>query len=183
LLQLAATGDSNAFEQIVTRHEASVYRFMRTLTSDVPRAEDALQETFLAAWRAAGTFRRGSSVRTWLFAIARHAVDRQFRRRVGEPSPEDQVPIETLGVEAGWGSAENAETALLRQEQTAIVTRALDALGSDDRRVLLLRDVEGLDGVETAEVLGVSVAAIKSRLHRARLRFTAKLREEAAGGR
>jgi RNA polymerase sigma-70 factor (ECF subfamily) len=183
LLRLAAAGDPNAFEQLVTKHEASVYRFVRTLTADVPRAEDALQETFLAAWRAAATFRHGSSVRTWLFAIARHAVERQFRRRVGEPAPEDQVSIEALGIEAGWGSPGNPEDVVLRQEQADIVARALDALGPDDRRVLVLRDLEGLDGDEAAQVLGVSLAAVKSRLHRARLRFAARLREEAAGGR
>ena len=183
VLRRAAAGDHEAFEAIVTRHEAAVYRFARTLTSDLSRAEDALQETFLSAWRAAGTFRGDSSVRSWLLAIARHAVERQFRRRVGEPAPADQVSLDVLGVAAGWGEDWNPEAAMVKKEQSAVVARALDALSPDDRHVLMLRDVEGLDGDEAAAVLGVSVAALKSRLHRARLRFAAKLREEASGGR
>ena len=177
LLRRAAAGDHQAFERIVINHEASVYRFVRTLTPDPSRAEDALQDTFLAAWKSAGTFRSDSSVRTWLLAIARHAVDRQFRRRAGEPSPADEVSIGTLGAAAGWGRAWNPEEALLRDEESAIVRRALDALSADDRRVLVLRDLEGLDGEEAAAVLGITVGALKSRLHRARLRFTARLHE------
>ena len=183
VLRRAAAGDHEAFEAIVTRHEAAVYRFARTLTSDLSRAEDALQETFLSAWRAAGTFRGDSSVRSWLLAIARHAVERQFRRRVGEPAPADQVSLDVLGVAAGWGEDWNPEASMVKKEQSAVVARALDALSPDDRHVLMLRDVEGLDGDEAAAVLGVSVAALKSRLHRARLRFAAKFREEASGGR
>jgi RNA polymerase sigma-70 factor (ECF subfamily) len=183
LIRRTASGDREAFERVVARHEASVYRFVRTLTPDQSRAEDALQETFLAAWRGAAEFRAESSVRTWLFAIARHAVDRQFRRRAGEPPAAEYVPIDALGVMAGWGEAANPEAALARREESAVVRRALDALGDDDRRVLVLRDLEGLDGPEAAAVLGIGIGALKTRLHRARLRFAARFREEAGRGR
>jgi RNA polymerase sigma-70 factor (ECF subfamily) len=182
ILRRAADGDREAFERIVSRYEASVYRFVCTLTPDRSRAEDALQETFLAAWRGARSFRHESAVATWLFAIARHAVDRQFRRRAGEPSADNQVPLETLGIAAGWGR-DNPEESLLRAEQRAIVTRALDGLSDTDRQVLVLRDLEGLDGEEAARVLGLTLTALKSRLHRAQLRFAAALGEERARGR
>jgi RNA polymerase sigma-70 factor (ECF subfamily) len=121
-------------------------------------------------------------VTTWLFAIARHAVERQYRRRVGEPSLEEQVSLEALGIAAGWGR-DNPEQILLREEERAMVTRALDALDDTDRQVLVVRDLEGLDGEEAAGVLGLTLPALKSRLHRARLRFAAELREERARGR
>jgi RNA polymerase sigma-70 factor, ECF subfamily len=183
LIRRAGSGDRDAFDRIVASHEASVYRFVRTLTPDPSRIEDVFQETFLAAWQSAATFRGDSSVRTWLFAIARHAVERQFRRRVGEPPAADHVPIDELGVSAGWGQTASPEDALLQQEESAIVRRALDRLSAEDRRVLVLRDLEGLGGEAAAAVLGIGLAALKSRLHRARLRFAAQLKEEAACGR
>ncbi len=113
LLGRAAGDDRAAFAFVVTRHQASLYRFVRTLTPDLSRAEDALQDAFLAAWKAAGTLRGdGAAVRTWLFTIARHAVERQFRRRVAEPSPTDHASLDTLGLDAGWGREWNPEEAV-----------------------------------------------------------------------
>jgi len=181
LLQDAARGDAAAFEALVARHEGSVHRFARTLTPDEGAAEDALQETFLAAWRGASGFRGEASVRTWLFTIARHAVAKQERRHVGEPALEDATELDELGVQAGWGS-EDPETATVRREQHDAVARALDMLAPEDRRVLVLRDLEQLSGDETAAVLGLTLPAMKSRLHRARLRFAARFRQETTDG-
>jgi RNA polymerase sigma-70 factor (ECF subfamily) len=181
LLRQAARGDVAAFEPFVARYDASVHRFIRTLTGDPAAAEDALQETFLAAWRGAGAFRGDASVRSWLFTIARHAVYRQFRQRAGAPHPEEMTSLDDLGVRAGWGSADPEALAIARQRHDA-VQRALDRLAPDDRRVLLLRDVEQLSGEDAASVLGLTLPALKSRLHRARLRFTASLREEVLDG-
>lgn len=183
LIRRAAGGDREAFERMVARHQASVYRFIRTLTPDLSRAEDALQETFLSVWMSAQGFRGDSSARTWLFTIARHAIERQFRRHAGEPAAADRVALDALGIAAGWGRTRDPEQALLKQEESAIVRRAIEGLNADDRRVLVLRDLEGLDGEEAAAVLGIGVAALKSRLHRARLRFAARLTEEVAVGR
>lgn len=181
LVKAAASGDAASFERLVGRHEASVYRFIRTLTHDAS-AEDALQETFLAAWRGASGFRADSSVRSWLFTIARHAVHRQFRRHVGEPDVDDQTPLDALGVQAGWGATDNPEQAAARAEEGDAVRRALDALEPEDRRVLVLRDLEQLSGEEAAGVLGLTLPALKSRLHRARLRFAAQFRQETVDG-
>jgi RNA polymerase sigma-70 factor, ECF subfamily len=177
------SGDRDAFERLVARHEASVFRFLRTLTPDVARAEDALQEAFLAVWKSAASFRGDSAVRTWLFTVARHASERQFRRRAGEPAPADQLPIEDLGVAAGWGRQSNPEETLLHEEQSAAVRRALESLAPDDRRVLVLRDLEGLSAEESAAAMSIGVAAAKSRLHRARLRLAAQLRGEGVSAR
>jgi RNA polymerase sigma-70 factor (ECF subfamily) len=181
LLQRAAAGDGDAFDAFVARHEAAVLRFVRTLTRDASAAEEALQETFVAAWRSAGTFRGDASPRSWLFTIARHAVHRQFRRPAGAPSPADATPLDELGLAAGW-SASDPEAQVIARERREIVARALEALDGEDRRVLVLRDLEGLSGEEAAAALGLTVAALKSRLHRARLRLAAQLRQEVSGG-
>jgi RNA polymerase sigma-70 factor, ECF subfamily len=182
LLRRTGSGDREAFGRFVDRHEAAVFRFIRTLGPDLSAAEDALQESFLAAWRSAATFRGESSVRTWLFTIARHATHRQYRRRAGEPDPREFATLDDLGVAAGWGTAADPEVAAIRGEQRQAIAQALDALDPEDRRVLVLRDLEQLSGDEAAEVLGLTLPALKSRLHRARLRFAAHLRKETAHG-
>ena len=85
LLARAASGDGEAFGAFVVRHRETVWRFARSLTRDTGAAEDALQETFLAAWRNGAGFRGDASALGWLLSIARRAVYRQLRVRVDEP--------------------------------------------------------------------------------------------------
>ena len=170
LIRSSATGDRAAFDELVVRHQAAVFRFTRTVASDSTAAEDALQETFLAAWRGAKGFRGESSVRGWLLAIARHAVNRQVRRRVGEPR--DFASLDELAEHAGWGDPEQVAVQNQTRER---LQDALESLSSEDREVLLLRELEGLTGEETASLLQISMEAMKSRLHRARLRLAARL--------
>lgn len=170
LLQRAAGGDAGAFEAFVLAHRQPVWRFVRSLTLDTATAEDALQETFLAAWRGAATFQGEGSALGWLLTIARRALYRQFRTRAGEP--ERLESLAELGEAAGWG-AEDAQESFLTQDE---VRRALEKLSFEDQEVLLLRDAEGLGNEACAELLGLGLPALKSRLHRARLRFVAHLR-------
>ncbi len=168
----------NDFDDLVQRHQAAVFRFVRSIAADQAAAEDALQETFLAAWRSASTFRGDSSLRAWLFAIARNAVMRQHRRRVDEPAAMES--LSRLGEEAGWGSDDDPERTAMKHEQREIFEHAMARLADADREVLLLRDLEGLSGEETAAILEIPVAAMKTRLHRARLRLAANVRNEYA---
>ncbi len=177
-LERVAGGDPSAFEPFVRRHEAAVLRYLRTRTSDPDVVEDALQETFIAAWRAAGTFRGDASARAWLLTIARNAVRRQFRRAAGQPERHD--PLEAVGlsevaVGAGWGRGpEDQWTDRIAAGE--MVSRGFEQLSGDDREILLLRDLEGFGNEEVAEMLELSVAAVKSRVHRARLRFMESVR-------
>lgn len=173
ILRRTASGDHTTFEVLVARHEAAVLRLVRTIGRDDENAEDALQETFVAAWRAAADFRGTGSARAWLLGIARNVVSRHYRRRVGEPS--EHVPIEDLGVEAGWGN-EAPDSLSKRLEHRDLVERGFRGLSPEDREILILRDLEDLSADQVAGLLGVSLAATKSRLHRARLRFMANLR-------
>lgn len=177
LLKRTAAGEREAFDELVVRHQAAVFRFARAATDGPAAAEDVLQETFLAAWRAAGTFQGRSAVRTWLLTIARNQAW-HHRERAGR-IPVDDVPLPELGEAAGWGD-ESPEAGALRSQRRGRLARALEALEPDDREILVLRELEELTGEETAAALGIGLAAMKSRLHRARLRLAAELRR---GGR
>lgn len=180
LLAAAEGGDGAAFGQLVQAYQAPIYRFLRGLVRGEAEAEDALQETFLSVWRAVQGEVAGkagdASVRSWLFAIARHAAYRRARRRAGQP--ERTEPLEKLGAEAGWGAQDSPEALAAALESRERLRQALHELDEEEREVLWLRDVEGLSGEETAHILELSVAAMKSRLHRARLKLTARVRQE-----
>jgi RNA polymerase sigma-70 factor, ECF subfamily len=175
LLRRTAAGDRAAFGTFVRRHEAAVFRYTRAITDDADRAADAQQETFIDAWRGAATFRGTGSARPWLLRIARHRVYRQYRRRTGEPAR--HVPLEDLARTAGWGDPQ-AQRIEERIDARARVAAGLHALSDEDREILILRDLEECSGEEAAEMLGISLAAQKSRLHRARLRLMGALEEE-----
>lgn len=164
------------FASIVEAHQAAVFHFALRMTKDETRAEDALQDTFVAAMKAWPDYRGEASVKTWLFTIARNVVLRQSRRRAGEPVSLE--PLDALGLEAGWGDEADPEALFARAEDRAALTRALESLSEEDREVILLRDVEGFSGEEAAALVGVQVRALKSRLHRARLRLAAVLKAE-----
>lgn len=175
LLARSAAGDRAAFDRFVTENQAAVYRYLAALLGQAADAEDALQETFLAAWRNASSFRGQGAPRAWLFTIARHAASRLRRRRVDEP--EELVSFEQLGLDAGWG-AELEPLPEPDEQRRDLVRGALDRLTPVEREVIVLRDLEGFSGEETAELLGLSLAAMKTRLHRARLRFVAHVRRD-----
>jgi RNA polymerase sigma-70 factor (ECF subfamily) len=180
-VRAAATGDRHAFGILGTRHQASVYRLARLLVREPADAEDVLQQTFLAAWRAIAQFRGDASVRTWLLTIARNnALTARARagREPVEPWPDiDPEAIADLGVRAGWGT-ESPEDLAIAVQRTARLGAALARLSTAEREILTMRDLEGLSGEETATLLGLTLAAMKSRLHRARLTLLAAVREE-----
>jgi RNA polymerase sigma-70 factor, ECF subfamily len=176
LLTRSGAGDRRAFEGLVERHENALFRYALRLCGGEREAEDALQDGLLAAWRGAATFRGEAAARTWLFQVVIHACRRGRRRKVGEPERHDEV---TLAVDLAAAGPAPDERAAAR-EVTAALEAALAAMADDAREVLVLRDVEGLSGEETAAALGVGLAAMKSRLHRARLEL--KERVEALLG-
>jgi RNA polymerase sigma-70 factor (ECF subfamily) len=176
LLTRSGAGDRRSFEHLVDRHDDALFRYALRLCGGEREAEDALQDGLLAAWRGAATFRGEAAARTWLFQVVIHACRRGRRRKVGEPERHDDV---TLAVDlAAEGSPPDERVAA--REVTSALEAALAAMPDDAREVLVLRDVEGLSGEETAAALGVGLAAMKSRLHRARLEL--KERVEALLG-
>jgi RNA polymerase sigma-70 factor (ECF subfamily) len=171
LVRRSASGDRAAFAALVERHGDALYRFVRRVAAPGADPEDALQDGLLAAWRGAGTFRGDASVRSWLFQVVLHASRRRARRRAGEPARHDALEdaAEVAAVDP------RADERLAARETGAALERALASLSPPAAEVLVLRDVEGLSGEETAAVLGVTVAAMKTRLHRARLELKARV--------
>ena len=176
LLEAARAGDAEALETLLERHEPRVYRFARRLCRHHEDAEDVLQESLLAAARGLPGFRGASSLSTWLFTIARSYCIK--KRRTSRFAPTE------VSLDAGEGEAARErpdpgpgpeETLHARRLETAL-ERAISGLDRKYREVFLLRDVEGLTAPEVATVTGLSIAAIKSRLHRAR----ARVREDLA---
>jgi RNA polymerase sigma-70 factor (ECF subfamily) len=179
LIARSAAGDRRAFERLVERHAAAVLRLATVLTHDPASAEDALQQTFLSAYRNVASFRAEASVRTWLLTIARHEAFRLRAKHRREDLMEE--PLMTLGLEAGWGS-DNPEALAIAAQRRDALKRALQGLPEADREVLILRDLEGLRAAEAAQVLGIGERALKSRLHRARLKLAVALRASAGLG-
>jgi RNA polymerase sigma-70 factor (ECF subfamily) len=169
LLHAARAGDRQALGQLLERHQARVYRFGMKMCGQPEDAQDVLQETLLAAARTIPDFRGASSISTWLYTIARSFCIK--RRRVGKFQPQH---LESLDADPDQ-AAEVADQArgpdedLAGRQLQAKLQEAIGALEPMYREVLVLRDVEGLSAPEVAEVLGLTVEAVKSRLHRARV--------------
>lgn len=179
LLTRSAAGDRGAFTDLADHFQAPLFRYLRSLVRSDEAAEDALQEVLVGVWRGASGYRAETSPRAWVFSLARRQAARTWRRRVGEPVDPD--PLDVLGRAAGFACTDADPEALVsRAEDEEQLRAALDRLSEADREVLVLRDLEGLSGAEAAEVLGLELAALKTRLHRARLRLMAELR--AIGG-
>jgi RNA polymerase sigma-70 factor, ECF subfamily len=174
LMRKTAAGDRDALEGLVDRYERAVFRLAQAIAPE--HAEDIAQETFLAVWRNAATFSGDESARPWILTIARNAAYRLFRRRAGEP--EDPQPLSELGAEVGWAAHDPRIAERLADRE--IVEIGFRGLTPEEREMVMLRDVEEFSGEEVASMLGLTLAAAKSRLHRARLRFLKNVRETNA---
>jgi RNA polymerase sigma-70 factor, ECF subfamily len=171
LLEAARSGSGDALEALLERHEARLYRFARRLCRHREDAEDVLQESLLAAARGLSGFRGASSIGTWLYTIARSFCIKKRRRSVFAPA---EVSLDTEASIAARGVPDpgrRPDEALEASRLETALERAIAALDRPYREVLLLRDVEGLPAAEVARVTGLSVPAVKTRLHRARGRL------------
>jgi RNA polymerase sigma-70 factor (ECF subfamily) len=176
LFEAVRGGDRRALERLIERHEATVFRFGVQMCGDVEDARDVLQETLLAAARTAPEFRGDSSVSSWLYAIARSFCIKKRRRRKDAPARVESLDALLDGEGASVPDERRAPDEALHDRQIGAALReAIAALEPGQREVLLLRDVEGLTAPEVAEVTGLRVEAVKSRLHRARLAVRARL--------
>lgn len=178
LLERARAGDPEAFTDLVQHYERRIYRLAKHITQNDEDAEDVLQETFLKAYEHLPGFQGNSKFYTWVTRIAVNEALMKLRKRKSDKSVPLDEPVDTgdeLMVReiAVW--EENAEEKYSRQEMNDILQKAIDGLKPDFRTVFVLRDIEELSTEETAEALGISVPAVKSRLLRARLQLREKL--------
>jgi len=174
LVQKAQAGDFRAFQDLVNRYEGKVYRLAMRMLRNQQDAEDALQETFLQVYRGLKNFEGRSSFSTWLFRLATNVCLMKIRHRGTEPSQllplEEYLPQHEEGQHPliqDWPDL--PDEILLNKESREKMMEALEKLPPEYRAVFVLRDLEGLSNAQTAEAMGISVPAVKSRLHRARL--------------
>ena len=173
----AQAGDLAAFETIVQRYEPRIFRLARHMLGDAADAEDVLQETFIKVYAKIGQFQYHSRLYTWIVRIAVNEALMKLRRRRGSvisldedvSSPEGGLPREV----SDWHP--NPEQQFQTTELGDILQRSLEALSLPYRLVFQLRDIEELSTEETAEALGLTTAAVKSRLLRARLQLRERL--------
>jgi len=166
LLAAARKGDRAALTKLLERHQQKVFGFGVKMCGDAEDAKDIAQDTLMTMARTVRDFRGEASLSTWLYTVARSFCIKKRRRTKGAPAFHE--PLDQVTRESASQPDMTPEQALLGREAREAVALALDALDPEAREVVVLRDVEGLTAAEVAEVTGVSVAAVKSRLHRAR---------------
>jgi RNA polymerase sigma-70 factor (ECF subfamily) len=165
------------FEQAVLPHLPAAYNLAQWLMRDPHDAEDIVQQSSLRAWRAFGSF-RGEEARSWLLAIVRNACFTELRRRRGGP-PIAREPLDDHELAAPQHSTDPHD-ALLKRLDTEALAAAIEKLPEVFREAFVLREMEGLSYSQIAEVSGVPVGTVMSRLARARRRLCEML--EAGGG-
>lgn len=175
VLEAAQRGDRKAMERWLARHEGDLHRFAMLLCRDENAARDVLQESLIAAARSLSSFRGDAAPTTWLFAIARSFRAKQRRRRVGEPASYVPLDDEHFATEAIADAAPTPDVAAEGRELDHAVAAAIDELEEAQRRVVILSDLRGLTAGEVGAALGISVEAVKGRLHRARITLRRRL--------
>jgi RNA polymerase sigma-70 factor (ECF subfamily) len=168
-------GDETAFEEVLKRYELKVFNLTRGMLRHDEDAQDALQETFLSVFKNIGRFKGDSSLSTWIYRIAVNTVLMKKRKgkreeknvTIDEYMPEFDDTGHRVAVVPDWHPA--VDQMLLNKELGSMLRQWIAELPPDYRTVFLLRDQEELGNEEVAAILGLSVAAVKSRLHRARL--------------
>ena len=178
LIAQSREGDAEAYGQLVRRYQGKIFRLAQHITQNREDAEDVLQETFLKAYEHLDQFQGNSKFYTWIVRIAVNQSLMKLRRRKNDKSVSMDDAIDTgedmiVREIAAWD--ENPEERLSREEVGGILDSAIESLEPPYRSVFVLRDIEELSTEDTAEALGLSVPAVKSRLLRARLQLREKL--------
>lgn len=179
LVERVREGDREAFNELVERHARKIFRLARHITKNDDDASDVLQDAFLKAYTRLDQFQGDSKFYTWLVRIAVNEALMRLRKRRGDRTVSIDQDVETedgaMRREVA-DEGEDPEQAYGREETRVILERAIDSLADTYRSVFVLRDVEGLSTEETADMLDLSLSAVKSRLLRARLQLRDKLR-------
>ncbi|MGW4161422.1 RNA polymerase sigma factor [Streptomyces sp. NPDC004788] len=179
LIKAAQDGDVTSLTTVVMESQPHVRRFALSLCASPQDAEDAAQEALIILYRKIGTLRATGALASWMFRIVRNECLRQVRLLLassGEAPAEPEGPVQP-----------SAEEAVLHRLEAERIAAAVSALPRDQRQVLIMRDVQGLPGKTVARALGLSTAAMKSRLHRARaalrhaLEATGQTSDQAVG--
>lgn len=181
LIERILAGDEAAFTELVRRYEGKVYQLALRLTGNQMDANDVIQEVFLSVYQKLHTFRGQAAFSSWLYRITANASFARLnqRKRQASVSIDDVLPAvegqSPGGTFSEW--SQKPDTILFNKEARAALEQAINDLPEEFRTVVILRDVENQSNQDVAELLNLSVAAVKSRLHRARLALRRKLGE------
>ncbi len=177
LVRVAQAGDNRAFDELVRRYQDKVYRLSYKILRHEDDAAEALQDAFLSAYRGLRNFKVESTFSTWLYRIATNASLMKYRKRRDDHVSLEQSQSQNEEAEPlqlpDW-SAQPPEQ-LLTAETREVMEEGIQRLPEELRTVFVLRDIEGLSNAQVAEILDLSVAAVKSRLHRARISLRERL--------
>ena len=169
LIERCRGGEINAFEPLVEKYRQRVWRLAYNVLRDREEAWDVAQEAFIRAWQALPNFRGQSAFYTWLFRIVMNVAADRARSRAarGRAFGTERVPEEEWErVIADEGGTPDETAARLEERER--ITKALATLSADHRAIIMLSDLEGLSYREIAEVLGIPMGTVMSRLHNAR---------------
>ena len=174
LIQGVKNGNAEAFEHLFSRYSPRIYRQAMHLLGNEAEAEEIMQEVFLTLYEKASTFRGDAAISTWLYRLTANAAISRLRRRtrrqevlVDDYLPQFQEDGHHAQSVVDWSM--DLEQSLVRDEACQLLRQAIDELRPLDKAVVVLSDLEELPQRETSEILGLSVSAVKARLHRARL--------------
>lgn len=177
LVAAAKAGDISAFEALVSRYERKIFRLAQHITQNTEDAEDVSQEAFLKAYEHLGEFQGNSRFYTWLVRIAvNQALMKLRKRRTKDVSLDEEIETEENFMPRDvedWGPS--PEERYSQAELAGILSQVIGELDPPFRTVFQLRDIDELSTEETADALGISIPAVKSRLLRARLKLRDKL--------
>jgi len=182
LVRTLVGGDVKAFEQLMRRHNRTLFRTARSILRDDAEAEDVLQESYLRAYRCLGEYRGEAKVSTWLVRIvvneALARLRKEARRAAVVPIRSGDFDEHAYDVEAVMRDHDGPEALAEREEIRRLIEQKIDALPDGFRTVFVLRALEELSVEETAAVLGIPPATVRSRFFRARSQLREALSRE-----
>lgn len=178
LIQKIRKGDQIAFEQLIEKYETKVFHLAMRFTKNEEDAEEVLQDVFMTLHRKLELFQGKSAFSSWLYRIVVNAAFMKLRKRRQQPAVllEDLAPhTREKALDGEFYQENHVEKFTQNEEIKSVLLSAVNRLPEQYRSVFVMRDVNGFSNQETSEVLGLSVPAIKSRLHRSRLMLRKKL--------
>ena len=174
LIGASLQGNSSAFGQLVQIHQNRLFNAMAHFCGNAAEAEDIVQEAFIQAYLKLAKFQQNSQFYTWLYRIAFNtAISRKRRKRVESSVDKNREQSGLEPVDEGDAPGDQ----MIRDEQAAQVHQALATLSEEHRAILVLREMDGCDYEQIAEILDINVGTVRSRLHRARMQLKVRLQE------
>jgi len=177
LMRLVAGGDTTAFEQLIERHQALVAGTVARMLGSNSEVEDIAQQVFIRVWKSAGRYVARAKFTTWLLKITRNLVFNEMRRAKRHPHLPVQIEPGADEMPLKDEATATPDATLLQAELQAAIEKAITLLPETQRMALVLRRYEELSYEEIADVLDLSVPAVKSLLFRARTELRERLRD------